>query len=111
MDFWTPHSRRPLRFLEIKESSLKRYLETLTRRVSEITSISPSSPPPFVGLNKVIQVQVVEWIRLHKGSFRPLVNINKGWVGRGSGTSLLDKSLTVESLFGSGELLDHYEWD
>jgi hypothetical protein len=88
----------------MKESSLKQYRETLSGEVSKAQRASLYSAIPFVGLYKVIQIKVIKGISLHEGLFRPLVDVNKGWVGRCPRPPLLDESLMIERLLGGGEL-------
>ena len=43
---------------------------------SDLTNIRP----PFVGFYKVVKLEVFERIALSETTFRPLIDVNEGWV-------------------------------
>ena len=53
--------------------------------------------PPFVGFYEIMKLEVFKRIALSDTSFRPPVNVDKGWVGIDPRTPLLGKSLKVET--------------
>ena len=68
--------------------------------VPSVTNIRP----PFVGLHKIMELEVLERVALSNTPFGPLINIDKGWVGIDPRTPLLGESLKVESSSPISEL-------
>jgi hypothetical protein len=53
--------------------------------------------PPFVGLHKVMELEILERVTLNRATFGPLIYVDKRRVGGGPQAPLLLESLNVEA--------------
>ena len=62
------------------------------------------STPPFVSLHKIMELKIFKCVALSDTTFGSLIYVDKGWVGIGPRTPLLDETLKVETSSAIGEL-------
>ena len=107
MDPWLfgPHAPGDLASCDIRtghpSNDIKKpYDKMLVESSKDLTDICP----PFVGLHKIMELEVFKRIALSDTPFGPLINVDKRWVGIDPRTPLLGESLEVEASSPISEL-------